>query len=357
MSRTRMQPHNKRTSFGNSKTRFTLTGFTLVELLVVIAIIGILVALLLPAIQAAREAARRTQCTSNIKQYGLALQNYHSANNEFPPGARRVDEDGNVARGAENSSVDGHLSGCQSWIAHLLQYTEESPVYDQIDWDDYPGTGGSTVVAVGKNLEVAGAAINIVSCPSDDKAEPVDPYFAPSNYVACNGRNGQALPWRNGIQINGVRDLPDGLFRNANSRSIREVTDGTSNTLAISECLVGEPFSWRKPGSEAYAEQVLLGLRPPVTENKSSYPRGFSWYYAVRLASWSFTGRIPPNDPRSANHEPEIYTYFGFYGARSRHPGVVNACMADGSVHTVSDDIDLVVWQAQSTVAGTEVVN
>jgi len=347
------QWHNKQLSSSRS-----LAAFTLVELLVVIAIIGVLVALLLPAVQAAREAARRSQCSNNMRQYGLALQNYHSARNEFPPGARRVDQEGNVARGAGNGSVDGHLSGCQSWIAHLLQYTEESNVYDQIDWDDYPGTGGPPAVAVGPiNLPVAGTRLSVATCPSDvvDERDELD--FAPTNYVACNGRNGQALPWRNGITINGIRDRPDGLFMNANSRSIREVTDGTSNTLAISECLVGEPFSYRQAGSEGYATQVLLGVRPPITENKDSYPRGFSWYFAVRIASWGFTGRIPPNDPRSANHEPEIYTYFGFYGARSRHPGIVNASMADGSVRTVSDSVDLVVWQNQSTVAGGEVAN
>jgi len=350
MNETRKQHPKKQIRFGSSHS-----AFTLVELLVVIAIIGVLVALLLPAVQAAREAARRSQCINNMKQYGLALQNYHSARNEFPPGARRVDPEGNVARGSNNGSVDGHFSGCQSWIAHLLRYTEESNVYDQIDWDDYPGVGGDPILAVGNNLLVAGMPLSVATCPSDvvDERDELD--FAPSNYVACNGRNGQALPWRKGIEINNVREGPDGLFMNAKSRSLREVTDGTSNTLAISECLVGEPFSYRRPGSESYATQVLLGIRPPVTENVLSYPRGFSWYYAVRLASWGFTGRIPPNDPRSANHEPEIYTYFAFHGARSRHPGVVNAAMSDGSVHTVSDGIDLSVWQAQSTISRGEV--
>jgi len=324
---------------------------------VVIAIIGVLVALLLPAVQAAREAARRTQCINNMKQYGLALQNYHSAHNEFPSGSRCKDSDGKDITRRSRSKI--HLTGNQSWIAQLLQYMEESAVFNQIDFDEYPASTPHLTMNDGfagnpgaNNGEVARIALSASVCPSDNgsEADRAGREFAPSNYVACNGTTGQGHTWRQGN-----RGLPDGLFKFISPTKMEQITDGTSNTLAISECLVGEPGVIRTSGNAGLSDKILGGAITGNTENLGGAPRGFSWFFARSLQNWSFTGLIEPNDPRSANSEPEIYTGWGFFAARSRHPGTVNVSMADGSVRTVSDDIEREVWFAQATISGGEV--
>ncbi len=343
---------NLRAFFSTSSRK----GFTLVELLVVIAIIGILVALLLPAIQAAREAARRTQCSNNLKQYGLALQNFHSARRMFPSGDRSKDKNGeDVEEKTKQQMIE---SGNQSWIAQLLQHMEESTVYDRIDWNEYPGKSPHPTIDDGaggnpgrRNGEIARIPIKVSICPSDNDVDRTEVDFAPTNYVACNGTSGQGFPWRTPLY-----GPPDGLFKYIKQTRIREITDGTSNTLAVSECLVGEPWVLRTSGNTSKAVKILTGSTPDIDKNYGGGPRGFSWYFARSLQSWSFTGRIPPNDPRTANHEPEIYTAWGFFAARSRHPGAVNAGMTDGSVRLVADNIDPLVWFAQATIAGAEVI-
>jgi len=351
MNRSRIQQYGKKISFGVSKT-----GFTLVELLVVIAIIGVLVALLLPAVQAAREAARRANCISNMKQYGLALHNHYSAHNEFPSGSRQKDADGNDL--VEGGGLPTHLAGNESWIVQLLQYMEESAIYDQIDFSNVPfpanhdGAGGS----LGTNFEIGRNPLSVSRCPSNNNNDRFDLEIAPTNYVVCNGTRGIARAWAENEDHLNVNGPPDGLFLYISKRGIREITDGTSNTLAVSECLVGEPWVQRTGGNDGRAKAILVGAVPPINENKAGSPRGASWFLARSMQNWSFTTLIPPNDPLSKNHEPEINTFKGFFAARSAHPGIVNAGMADGSVRTVSDDIDLLVWQAMSTIDGGEVV-
>lgn len=331
-------------------------AFTLVELLVVIAIVGVLVALLLPAIQAAREAARRSQCTSNMKQYALALHNFHSAHNEFPEGVRRIDENGNPE--TERTVRDGHLGPNQSWIALTLQYMEESAVYDRIDWDEWPPNNPASNIDTGdagglgaNNAPIAVTPLKVTRCPSDLGTERYTWDVAPTNYVGCKGNLGITWQWQT-ERVNGQDIGPDGLFLQGKRRSLREVTDGTSNTLAVSECMVGEP--WVQRANIGTSLKVMAGVDPPITENSGAGPRGASWFIGTRTQCWSFSGRILPNDPLTANHEPEIFTHRGYFAARSRHPAVVNAAMADGSVHVVSDDVDTLVWNAQASIAGGE---
>ena len=308
-------------------------GFTLVELLVVIAIIGILIALLLPAVQAAREAARRMQCSNNLKQLALGLHLYHDVNNRFPVGSGRRDprEPGN------NEGLNTSIIG---WMARLLPYTEQTALYDQIDWTREPGN-------TGVNVNVMKVDLPFARCPSDTAVDRPRDAYAPTNYVACQGTNGRGFDWLK----------PDGLFMITRQRSMRDVTDGTSNTMALSECMVNRPWVKRYGSDTAGWNACLAGTAPPIDSNQGTNGiRGYSWFYTKEMSVWSYTARLPPNDPLSANHEPEVWTNYGFFPARSRHPGGVNVALADGSVQFIGDSIAINVWQALATIAGNEVV-
>ena len=204
------------------------SGFTLVELLVVIAIIGVLVALLLPAVQAAREAARRNQCMNNVKQLGLSLQMYHDANKRFPPG--------HMETGVDGPSYRHQLS----WLALCLPYLEESNVSKLIRKEDVdPATNAHTnpkLVPAGRTV------IGTFSCASD----PVDAlaisqiardaantlFWAPTNYMGNQG-----------ILCDCRGDECSGLFGHDTKFRMKDVTDGTSNTIAVGESLKGDLHS------------------------------------------------------------------------------------------------------------------
>ena len=308
-------------------------GFTLVELLVVIAIIGILIALLLPAVQAAREAARRMQCSNHLKQLALGLHLYHDANNRFPVGSGRRDPRASGNSEGLNTSIIG-------WMARVLPYAEQASLHDQIDWTLEPGN-------TGVNVDVMKLDLPFSRCPSDLADERPKEAYAPTNYVACQGTNGRGFDWLK----------PDGLFMITKQRAMRDVTDGTSNTMALSECMVNKPWVKRYGSDTAGWNACLAGTAPPIDSNMStSGIRGYSWFYTREMSVWSYTARIPPNDRLSANHEPEVWTNYGFFGARSRHPGGVNVALADGSVQFISDSIAITTWQALATIAGDDIV-
>jgi prepilin-type N-terminal cleavage/methylation domain-containing protein/prepilin-type processing-associated H-X9-DG protein len=289
-------------------------AFTLIELLVVITIIGILIALLLPAVQAAREASRRIQCANNLKQIGLALHQYHEAITLFPPGSI-LTHDGT------------HRAG---WRALLLPYMEQKSLFDQldvsVDMDAAPNT------PVGRNYIPP-----MYACPS---AVPViDPYdnYKVGSYIGVMG------PGR-GTDVIGLEQghcgnvATDGLLYPGSHRQFASVRDGASNTLAVAE-RVYNAYAWLvdswSPESSRICSWGAANIRWPI----NSDPEKIGYYV--------YDAYNPAATPRTILFND---IWFG-----SSHPGGMNSAFVDGSVHFLSQNIDWTVFGDLGTVAGGEV--
>jgi len=326
-------------------------GFTLIELLVVIAIIAVLIGLLLPAVQAAREAARRAQCVNNLKQIALAMHNYHDTNGSFPP-ARK---------------------GCcwGTWNISILPFIEQTQIFNA--WNSVGNNlvGPDMRYFGSQNWTVANMIISAYLCPSDRGGNPNNPVTATSpdgikyeckfrNYVVNMGNTGigqmnfpaSVTP----IQIPFLGapfydmgspniDIDDKVYApgrtTRNLVGIAGITDGTSNTLAVSEVIMSQ-------------------------SNKDL--RGFTqWGDAA-----GFTTNIGPNSPSPDVHDwcdntikfdPPLLCLGSlsgndkFYAARSRHPGGVNTAMCDGSVRFAKNTTNIFIWRALSTTNGGEVIS
>jgi prepilin-type N-terminal cleavage/methylation domain-containing protein/prepilin-type processing-associated H-X9-DG protein len=311
-------------------------AFTLVELLVVIAIVGVLVALLLPAVQAAREAARRVQCSNQMRQVGLSLLAHHDARGALPAASIR----GAVAGDSRWEGVN------ISWIAALLPYLEQTPLADRIDWN--------VRATEPANRVVRDTTLPVVLCPSDD-AQRVSPTYAPTNLVACYGNSTHASPTYVGsahaAAFVPTLPRPDGAFYIDSRVRLRHIVDGTTHTLLVSECLVG------RPGIDDLGSGSLVPCLSATTNTSAGtiFDRGTSWFYSVRNQAWGFSTRLVPNDPVGRERECMVGSAVGVFAARSTHSRGVNAAMADGSVQFVAGDIAPAVWSAAGTIAGGEV--
>ncbi len=315
-------------------------AFTLIELLVVIAIIAILIGLLLPAVQKIREAAARMSCSNNLKQIGLALHNYHDTNGNFPPAYIELVP----------------LTDRANWITLMLPYVEQQNVFTL--YNPSGSVGGSA-----GNFQLNQQQIALMRCPSAPRRDPkiyppLPPPFPPGiapfavgNYLANNGLGPTvSLPTadpRTSVQSPGV-------FMVNSKTKITEITDGTSNTLLVSECLnnAGNPSA----GTTSCGPGGTEDWRGNLT-----YPENclFNWNYTPNSSNpdWLRTCLC------TSSPQAPCVVKFSSYSTRnmivtprSLHSGGVQALLADGSVHFITNNVDLATWQALGSPALGEVV-
>lgn len=317
-------------------------GFTLVELLVVIAVIGILIALLLPAVQAAREAARRSQCGNNLRQAGIALHHYHDVHRVFPFRQGGTDLPGVADVWQHNGA---RLSG---WVL-LSPYLEQNVLRDYITTPQNVGSKTVppwgprpwTVTDGGQFYRAWIAQLPTLICPSDGRAG-----------IKGTGETGRTnLVFSIGDRIEGSHSTADprGLFGYYSRVGIAHVRDGTSNTVALSERVVGVGRGNNILGGIAMGigatkrPSACLNLadsggREYVTGTATSSFGGTRWHDGA-VGYTGFNTVLPPNSP-SCNMNPSWDADWGIYTATSFHPGGVNVALADGSVRFVSQTID-----------------
>ncbi|MEQ8846790.1 DUF1559 domain-containing protein [Botrimarina sp.] len=332
----------------SSRVRTAPRGFTLVELLVVIAIIGILVALLLPAVQAAREAARRAQCVSNLKQIGLAILNFESAHGTLPPGRHGCDGDPTCNR--ESGADPADPLNAASGMVFILPYLEEQPLFDQLV--RFPGDTIADGFQTANWLAQPGMAEAIrqrpavYACPSDDSeatapmtskiAALEDVSDAPVWSVASYGLVMGSV-WVD--QFNPNKFGNDGLFFYLTRIPLRRVTDGTTKTMLAGERIANE----RSP----HIAQLESNRLKVATEN--------FWAPGLRSQWGLHNVRWPINTPALIGMPPVATNGSYITGTfSSRHPQQAHFAFADGRVQPVDENIELEVYWALGTRAGAQ---
>jgi prepilin-type N-terminal cleavage/methylation domain-containing protein/prepilin-type processing-associated H-X9-DG protein len=350
-------------------------GFTLIELLVVIAIIAVLIALLLPAVQSAREAARRIQCTNNLKQLGLAMHNYESANGAFPPSGTYSFLAGAIFQGNQFSPT-----------ARVMPYTEQGTMYNSMNF--------MLEYSAPANFTVMGTRAPFMNCPSEINPQEGftgDGPFYPTNYAWCMG---DWYVWGGIPGISGTYSfITRSMFSINLSRRFSSIVDGTSNTLLGAEVKCSCPqlrhcypagttppglsytsfptttqagIAYIQANASTCKQQDVGHLRwndgaaPYAGMTTALTPNAHTGILATNItlnpAGTSYTGGYLDFDWYSTD-ENDGGPSFGAITARSFHPGGVNALFADGSVHFIKDSIGLNTWMALGTVASGEVIS
>lgn len=333
-------------------------GFTLIELLVVIAIIAVLISLLLPAVQSAREAARRAQCVNNLKQIGLAMHNYHSSNGSFPMAVTRAYSDVGV-------QTDWGTFGA---LGLMLPYLEQGPLYTSINfsWNLWQGRGNIV------NLTAWQSRVSAFECPSDGLVGQQNT----NNYF---GSVGTTVGFRSNAESTGI-------FSFSRTHGIESITDGTSNTIAYAEALVSTTAGaatqqrWRDGAAPAGASPSAAYTIRNGPDNLAAMQRdwqacngffrtdinrgqrGYRWGLS-NLGESLFQTLIPPNSTDYPWNSCRLdcpgcgVLHSGYYNATSNHPGGVNVALADGSVRFIKSSISMPIWWALGTKAGGEVLS
>ncbi len=336
-------------------------GFTLVELLVVIAIIGILIALLLPAVQAAREAARRSQCSNNLKQFGIAAHNYHDVHKTFPRG-------GYIGRAPQFGASEAWRIW-QGYSVHtmLLPYMEQNAVYDNIQWNLVWYNNALTV----RNIKVAAFL-----CPSSMRA--------PESTSIWNGGPGCNYGASFGPTLNWVgstsRQGP-GAFSPQLETAFADIRDGTSNTILAGEMLSGDGnggaylpgevvFSaygqsgpWEYPNASVTTQSFIDAWGAQCEAGKSTHLSRTGWHFlganytqtifnTVATPNWQY-----PSCVASGNLPGMGSDRNGIYPSRSFHPGGSQHALGDGSVRFIGETVQWDVYQALGSKSGGEPVS
>lgn len=344
-------------------------AFTLVELLVVIAIIGILVALLLPAVQAAREAARRMQCTNNLKQIALAQHNYHDTHKAFATAGawRRGGAGGDVENEAFSEKV------------LLLPYLEQTAAYDNTDfraraYEPHGWHGNDNIATQSQKLPF----FNCPSNPNEQRGGVANFTYAGNIGNAFNPPHDMpssdtSVPRSNGMIAYQIHDLrPGSPDPNDPTIKFASVTDGTSNTAFYSEFIVADEnrqnttnpteydlrsqvYDWSPPAnSTIQARRNCLGVANLTTPDRVRM-RGAGWAWSFMGTGNMYCHTMLPNE-KSCHISDGHHDWYGrnLMAANSEHPGGVNVALADGSVRFVSETVDQFTWWGLGSRNGSE---
>ena len=342
-------------------------GFTLIELLIVISIIAVLMALLLPAVQSAREAARRMRCVNNLKQLGLGLLNYESTHGALPPQQ--------VLRFSPNGASVAWKS---TWgvTSRIVPYLEQGPLYNAINHS----------LAIGKadNATVVSQRLGMLICPSEVHPDPIVVTNATTGAVAVYGVSNYGWCEGDWYIFGGKGGMPNrGGFGPNMSKTLSAFTDGLSQTMVASEVktytqayhdcdtvpgpVSGNPFA--VPDPSAIRVLIAAGATGSGCRLASGTPGGGHTRWASGNSFYDgFTTALPPNSsaPAGANaldtdlctmDEDDGGPTYSAVTSRSHHPGGVNVLFGDGSVHFIKETVDWRNWRALGTIAGSEVVS
>jgi prepilin-type N-terminal cleavage/methylation domain-containing protein/prepilin-type processing-associated H-X9-DG protein len=331
------------------------SGFTLIELLVVIAIIGVLIALLLPAVQAAREAARRAQCVNNLKQLGIAIHNYVDLHRVIPPG--RI-----WRAGPPGPSFPTIFSGTPNttWFELMLPQIEQGVLANAFNFDlgaeGFPGPGLAPAAGFFANSTVSGTRISTFQCPSDRQLMfQITPQYVggllsgprltKGNYAVSWGNTN----WRQ--RVIGTQEYMKSAFGHDMSVSLAAIKDGTSNTVFTAEVLQAQLFDVRGvmwssvPGGGSF----MTRFTPNKFQDYLNLVNGGDFLNQPIFCVSEPVQQLPCTGTAGDSE--------AFAGARSRHPGGVNVLAGDGSVKFIKNSISHPIWIALNTIGSGEVIS